>query len=67
MALESDNYVWGHAKNSWDEKRAAGGSTGGGGALVGSRCTPLEFGSDIGGSIRCPGAFNGVAAFKPGS
>ncbi len=32
----------------------AGGSSGGEGALISSRCSPLGIGADIGGSIRIP-------------
>ena len=44
-----------------------GGSTGGGGAALAAGLTPLEFGSDIGGSIRYPAAWCGVYGHRPSS
>jgi fatty acid amide hydrolase 2 len=34
--------------------RSCGGSSGGEGGLVGSLCSPIGIGSDIGGSLRIP-------------
>ena len=45
--------------------RTPGGSTGGGSAAVAAGLSPLEFGSDIGGSIRVPAAFCGIYGHKP--
>ena len=42
-----------------------GGSSGGEGALVAARGSPLGLGTDIGGSIRIPAVFCGIAGFKP--
>ncbi|KAF8215973.1 general amidase [Mycena galopus ATCC 62051] len=42
-----------------------GGSTGGEGALIALRGSPLGVGSDVGGSIRLPAGFCGVYGFKP--
>lgn len=65
MLPETHNHVFGTTTNPWDSRRCAGGSSGGEGALVGARASPLGIGTDIGGSIRIPAAFNGVAGFKP--
>ena len=43
----------------------ARGSTGGGAAALAAGLTPLEYGSDIGGSIRVPAAFCGVYGHRP--
>jgi amidase len=42
-----------------------GGSTGGGAAAVAAGLSPLEIGSDIGGSLRVPAHYCGVFSFKP--
>mmetsp|Transcript_14947 Transcript_14947/g.42538 ORF Transcript_14947/g.42538 Transcript_14947/m.42538 type:complete len:416 (+) Transcript_14947:147-1394(+) len=67
LVPESDNRIWGASLNPWSVDRTPGGSSGGEGALVGGRCSPLGLGSDIGGSIRIPGHFCGVPSFKPSS
>jgi amidase len=59
------NDVYGRTSNPWDVSRTAGGSSGGAAAAVAAGLTPLEFGSDIGGSIRVPSHVNGVYGLKP--
>jgi amidase len=61
----ADNPVYGRTNNPWDLGRSPGGSTGGGGAALAAGLTPLEFGSDIGGSIRVPATFCGVYGHRP--
>jgi len=65
MWIESYNYVYGRTNNPYDLKRTVGGSSGGEGSIVGAGASPFGIGSDIGGSIRYPSAFNGVAGHKP--
>lgn len=67
MAIESRNFVFGTAQNPWNPNKSVGGSTGGEGALIASRCSPLGIGSDIGGSIRVPAAMCGTSSLKPTS
>ncbi len=62
---QTDNPVFGRTNNPWDPARTPGGSTGGGAAALAAGLTPLELGSDIGGSIRIPAAFCGVYGHKP--
>src|SRR5499426_3062024 len=62
---QSANPVYGRTNNPWDPARTPGGSTGGGAAALAAGLTPLEFGSDIGGSIRVPAAFCGVCGHRP--
>jgi len=62
---QSANAIYGRTVNPWDASRTPGGSTGGGAAAVAAGLSPLEFGSDIGGSIRVPAAFCGVFGHKP--
>ena len=68
MALadfQSYNDVYGTTNNPWDVTRGAGGSSGGSAAALAAGLTGLEYGSDIGGSIRNPAAYNGVYGHKP--
>lgn len=44
-----------------------GGSSGGEGGLLASRCSLLGLGSDVGGSIRIPSEYCGVFGLKPSS
>jgi amidase len=62
--LQSFNDVYGVTSNPWNTERTSGGSSGGAAAAVAAGFTPLEFGSDIGGSIRTPSHFNGVFGHK---
>jgi amidase len=62
---QSNNPIFGRTNNPWDIHRTPGGSTGGGAAALAAGLTPLEFGSDIAGSIRVPAAFCGVYGHKP--
>jgi len=59
------NPVLGLTRNPWDPTRSAGGSSGG--AAVGLACGSLSIadGSDLGGSLRNPAAFNAVVGFRP--
>jgi Asp-tRNA(Asn)/Glu-tRNA(Gln) amidotransferase A subunit family amidase len=57
--------LWGVTRNPWNPEFAVGGSSGGSGAALASGTATLASGSDIGGSIRIPAAFNGVVGFKP--
>jgi amidase len=62
---QSANPIHGRTNNPLDVTRTAGGSSGGSSAALAAGFTPLEFGSDIGGSIRVPAAFCGVFGHKP--
>ncbi|ODV89636.1 hypothetical protein CANCADRAFT_32829 [Tortispora caseinolytica NRRL Y-17796] len=65
LHIDSDNNIWGMVKNGNNLRLSAGGSSGGEGALVGFHGSPVGLGSDIGGSIRVPAAFNGAYGFRP--
>ena len=62
---QSDNPIYGRTSNPWDRSRTPGGSSGGSAAALAAGLTALEFGSDIGGSIRVPAAFCGVYGHRP--
>src|SRR5437899_3921522 len=59
--FQTDSPLFGTTKNPWDARRSAGGSTGGGAAAVAARLSPLELGSDIGGSVRKPAHYHGIS------
>lgn len=63
--FQTFNDIHGITNNPWDPTRTAGGSSGGSAVAVAAGLTPLEMGSDIGGSIRNPAHFNGVYGMKP--
>jgi amidase len=59
------NNVFGATGNAWDPRFSAGGSSGGAAVAVALRMLPLADGSDLGGSLRNPAAFNNVLGFRP--
>jgi amidase len=63
--IQTYNEVFGTTNNPWDQSCGAGGSSGGAAAALAARLTPLELGSDIGGSIRNPAHYCGVTGLKP--
>ncbi|TRX88859.1 hypothetical protein FHL15_010202 [Xylaria flabelliformis] len=65
MHLETSSNLYGTTVNPHNTTLTAGGSSGGEGALIGSRGSILGIGTDIGGSIRSPAANNGIFGFKP--
>lgn len=67
MTGETVNNIVGYTLNARNRLLSSGGSSGGEGALIGARGSPVGFGTDIGGSIRIPGAFNGLFAIRPSS
>ena len=62
---QSYNEVFGQSNNPWDPSRTVGGSSGGSAGALAAGFTPLELGSDIGGSIRGPATTCGVFGHKP--
>ena len=65
LSLHSYNEMFGCCLNPYDETRTCGGSSGGDGGLVATRCAPIGIGTDTLGSIRNPALFCGVYGFKP--
>lgn len=59
------NEIFGSTRNPYDLNRTAGGSSGGAAAAVTSGMLPFADGSDMGGSLRFPAAFNNVVGMRP--
>lgn len=62
--LQSNNPVYGRTNNPFDHARVSGGSSGGSAVAVASGMVPIEYGTDIGSSVRNPAHFNGVFGHK---
>ncbi|MGO8947053.1 MAG: amidase family protein [Ktedonobacterales bacterium] len=62
---QTSNPLFGRTNNPWNLARTPGGSTGGGAAALAAGLTALEFGSDLGGSLRIPPAFCGLYGHRP--
>ncbi|MFO0726992.1 MAG: amidase family protein [Myxococcota bacterium] len=65
LSHESENPLFGRTLNPWDPARVPGGSSGGESAAIAAGMSPAGIGTDIGGSIRVPATFTGVAGLKP--
>ncbi len=63
--IQTYNAVYGVTNNPHDHSRTPGGSSGGAAAALAAHLTPLEIGSDIGGSLRTPAHNCGVCSLKP--
>lgn len=62
---ETKNNILGQTLNPHNQNLSCGGSSGGEGALQALRGSILGVGTDIGGSVRIPAAFNGIFSLKP--
>jgi len=63
--VQSYNQIFGVSNNPWNRERTPGGSSGGAAAALAAGLTAMEFGSDIGGSIRTPSNWCGTYGLKP--
>ena len=65
LLYDTDNLLSGKTFNPYDLSLSPGGSSGGSAAIVAAGGSPLDLGSDTGGSIRLPAHFCGLAGIKP--
>ncbi|TMS38664.1 hypothetical protein L596_005338 [Steinernema carpocapsae] len=65
LTYTCSNPVYGTTSNPFNSKRTSGGSSGGEGAIIGADGSLLGLGGDVGGSIRIPCHFCGIAGIKP--
>ena len=64
---ETVNNILGRSSNPFNRAFSCGGSSGGEGALIGVRASPMGVGSDLGGSIRSPSCYQGLYGLRPSS
>jgi amidase len=62
---QTTNPIFGRTNNPWNLSRTPSGSSGGAAAALAAGLTPLDVGSDAGGSIRVPAHFCGIYGIKP--
>ncbi|MCB0084940.1 MAG: amidase, partial [Caldilineaceae bacterium] len=67
LSFETDNTVYGRTNNPYDLSRTSGGSSGGAAAIIAAGGSPLDIGSDTGGSIRVPSHCCGTVGIRPTS
>jgi Asp-tRNA(Asn)/Glu-tRNA(Gln) amidotransferase A subunit family amidase len=65
MLASGISSLHGTTRNPWNLARNTAGSSSGAGAGLVAGYAPLALGTDIGGSVRLPAAYNGVFALKP--
>lgn len=65
MLASGVSSLHGTTRNPWNLKRNTAGSSSGAGAAIAAGYGPLALGTDIGGSVRLPAAYNGIFALKP--
>ncbi|KAE8158943.1 Acetamidase [Aspergillus tamarii] len=65
MVCETVNNIIGRTSNPRNLSLSCGGSSGGEGAMIAMRGGAIGIGTDIGGSIRVPAAFNSLYGIRP--
>ena len=65
LGSQTYNTVYGATRNAWNTDWCAGGSSGGTAVALALRMMPVADGSDMGGSLRNPAAFNSIYGMRP--
>ncbi|MDQ1587283.1 MAG: aspartyl-tRNA(Asn)/glutamyl-tRNA(Gln) amidotransferase subunit [Microbacteriaceae bacterium] len=65
LGVTGANSRYPRALNAWDQTRLPGGSSGGSAIALAAGAAEGALGTDTGGSVRTPAAFNGVTALRP--
>ncbi|MFN3447058.1 MAG: amidase [Roseococcus sp.] len=65
LGANTRNAVYGATGNAFDPAFNAAGSSGGSAVALACDMVPLASGSDTGGSLRNPAAFNGIVGYRP--
>jgi amidase len=65
LGSQTHNQVFGATANAFDPALTSGGSSGGAAVAVALNMLPLADGSDFGGSLRNPAAYNNIYGFRP--
>ena len=65
MGSVTYNPVFGTTLNAYDQRRNAGGSSGGAAVALATRMLPVADGSDMMGSLRNPAGYNNIFGFRP--
>jgi amidase len=67
LGSQTYNPIFGTTLNAYDQSKTCGGSSGGAAVALALRMVPVADGSDLGGSLRNPAAFNNVFGFRTSS
>ena len=65
LGWAAENPIYGRTSNPYDLDRTPSGSSGGAAAIIAAGGSPLDLGSDTGGSIREPAHVCGITGIKP--
>ena len=65
LSFFTNNRIFGPTRNPYDTERMSGGSSGGAAAILAAGGSPMDLGTDTGGSVRLPAHFCGIAGIRP--